>query len=149
MFSRISAGILLAVLMALAAPALAQEKGGEPGKGPDEEGGISKELGDLGQEIRKSMREQGRYLGKKLSEWSEESSSWAADRGLQARVKTTLSGVLGAGSIATVNVDVSDGVVTLQGDLSSWKQVARAVRSVEQVEGVRRVISELTASGSV
>ncbi|MFP4561019.1 MAG: BON domain-containing protein [Thiohalorhabdus sp.] len=112
-----------------------------------EESDIRKELGDLGREIRGSMQEQGRFVGDKLGEWSEGSSSWLADRGLHTRVKTTLSGVLGAGSLASVNVDVSEGVVTLRGELESWDRIARAVSAAEQVEGVRRVVSALTVEG--
>jgi len=131
------------MVLGLSGPALAADNG----SGGSQEGGIGKELNDLGQEIRKSMQEQGRYIGRKLSEWGKQSRSWADDRALQARVKTTLSGVLGASSVTTINVDVSDGVVTLHGKLGSWERVARAVRAVEQIEGVRRVVSRLNVAG--
>ncbi|KPV41152.1 hypothetical protein AN478_04450 [Thiohalorhabdus denitrificans] len=144
------AGIGIAAALAVAALAwtgpVAAEGGAEKAE-KAEENGIRKELGDLGREIRDSMQEQGRFVGEKLGEWSEGSSSWLADRGLQARVKTTLSGVLGAGSLAAVNVDVSEGVVTLRGELESWDRIARAVSAAEQVEGARRVVSALTVDG--
>jgi len=143
---------LLAGLLA-ATPLLAQESSpaDSSDKAPAEdkarEDGITKELKELGREIRKSMEEQGKYVGDRLGEWSEESGSWMADRALQARVKTTLAGVLGAGSIGTVNVDVTDAVVTLEGELKSWDHVARAVGAVRQIEGVRRVVSRLRTPG--
>jgi hypothetical protein len=138
-------GMLLIAGLLVTSPVVAQEEGAEGGKGGN---GISKELKDFGREIQKSMEKQGEYVGEKLDEWGQESGSWMADRGLQARVKTTLAGVLGAGSVATINVDVTDGVVTLEGELASWNQVARAVSAVRQIEGVRQVISQLRVPGS-
>lgn len=139
-------GALLIAGFLVASPVAAQEDGTSEGDGGN---GVSKELKDLGREIRESMEKQGEYVGEKLDEWGQESGSWMADRGLQARVKTTLAGVLGAGSVATINVDVTDGVVTLEGELASWNQVARAVSAVRQIEGVRQVISQLRVPGSV
>jgi hypothetical protein len=138
--------IVLGLAGVLAGPPVLAQEGGEEAPS-DEESGITKELKDLGREIRKSMEEQGKYVGDRLGEWSEESGSWAADRALQARVKTTLAGVLGAGSIGTVNVDVTEGVVTLKGELADWDQVARAVGAVRQIEGVRQVVSRLRVPG--
>jgi len=139
-------GALLIAGFLAAFPVAAQEDGASGGDGGN---GISKELKDLGREIRESMEKQGEYAGEKLDEWGQESGSWMADRGLQARVKTTLAGVLGAGSVGTINVDVTDGVVTLEGELSSWDQVARAVSAVRQIDGVRQVVSQLRVPGSV
>ena len=141
-------------LLALPPAAGAQAPEKSPEGPPQEEGKgkenrtITDDIQALGEKIQQAMKEQGEYVGKRLGELSEESSSWAADRGLQARVKTTLAGVLGAGSIATVNVDVTDGEVTLEGELASWDQVARAVQAVSQVEGVRKVVSRLRVPGS-
>lgn len=117
---------------------------GSSEEGPaSEEGEIGKEIEDLGRAIRESMEENGEYVRERLGQWSEEGSTWAADRALQARVKTALVGVLGVGSVATINVDVEAGVVTLKGELETWERVARAVRTTNQIEGVRRVVSRL------
>lgn len=118
-------------------------------KSPQKEDGVAKEIQDLGQEIRKAMREKGEYIWDSLSEWRQKGTSWSKDRALQARVKTALAGVLGVSSVATINVDVAEGVVTLEGELKSWDQVARAVRTTHQVKEVRRVVSRLTVSDSV
>ncbi len=109
---------------------------------------IADDLKALGNKIQRAMKEQGRYVGEKLGELSEEGGSWAADRALQARVKTTLIGVLGAASVARIDVDVTNGEVTLKGELASWEKVARAVQAVYQVEGVRKVVSRLRVPGS-
>lgn len=118
-------------------------------KPPQKEDGVAKEIEDLGREIQKAMREKGEYIWDSFREWSQESSSWSADRALQARVKTALAGVLGVSSVATINVDVAEGVVTLEGELESWDQVARAVRTTHQIKEVRRVVSRLMVPDSV
>ncbi|HKJ70881.1 MAG TPA: BON domain-containing protein [Gammaproteobacteria bacterium] len=139
----IPAGIL-ALLLSLAA-------GWAPASAADTEeppSSVSQELHDLGREIKRAMKEKGEYVGDKLGELGREGRSWLSDRGLQARVKTTLTGVVGVGSLGRINVDVSQGVVTLTGELSSWEEVARVVQATNQVEGVRRVVSRLRAPGS-
>lgn len=138
----IAAGAL-ATALALAAPAAWAQQGGDQPAAEEETGGVAKELKDLGREIKRSMREKGEYVGDKLGELGSEGRSWLSDRALQTRVKTTLMGVLGVGSVASINVDVDEGVVTLAGDLAAWERVARAVRATNQVEGVRRVVSRL------
>lgn len=125
--------------------------GGASGDGSSErdpssqENGIGKEIEDLGRAIRESMEEKGEYVRDSLGQWSKEGSTWAADRALQLRVKTALAGVLGMGSVASINVDVEAGVVTLKGELETWEQVARAVQTTQQIESVRRVVSRLKA----
>ena len=134
----------LTTALLLAGPAVwAQEGGDQSAAEEDKGGGVAKELKDLGREIRRSMRDKGEYVGDKLGELGSEGRSWLGDRALQTRVKTTLMGVLGVGSVASINVDVDEGVVTLAGDLATWEKVARAVRATNQVEGVRRVVSRL------
>lgn len=138
----ITAGAL-ATALALAAPVAWAQQDAEQPAAEEETGGVTKELKDLGREIKRSMREKGEYVGDKLGELGSEGRSWLSDRALQTRVKTTLMGVLGVGSVASINVDVDEGVITLAGDLATWERVARAVRATNQVEGVRRVVSRL------
>ena len=133
----------LATALALAASAAWAQQGGDQPAAEEEKGGVAKELKDLGREIQRSMKEKGEYVGDKLGELGSEGRSWLGDRALQTRVKTTLMGVLGVGSLGSINVDVDEGVVTLVGDLATWEKVARAVRATNQVEGVRRVVSRL------
>jgi hypothetical protein len=141
-----AAAVLVALL--LAGPAVWAQDAGNAGNDGDQQqepsGGVTKELKDLGREIQRAMRDKGEFVGDKLGELGAEGRSWFGDRALQARVKTTLTGVLGMGSLGRINVDVAEGVVTLSGELTSWEAVARAVRAVNQVEGVRRVVSRLS-----
>lgn len=150
----IQMGGLLAALVLAAPGALAQtdapaEDAPAENGGGEEAGGVTKELKDLGREIRRAMREHGEYAGDRLGELGEEGRTWLGDRALQTRVKTTLMGVLGVASVGRINVDVDQGVVTLDGELSSWERVARAVQATNQVEGVRRVVSQLDVPDSV
>lgn len=146
-------GALVATLLLAAPAALAQngaaDEGGPIDGGKSEEaGGVTEELKDLGREIRRAMREHGEYAGDRLGELGAEGGTWLGDRALQTRVKTTLMGVLGVGSVGRINVDVDEGVVTLDGELSSWERVARAVQATNQVEGVRRLVSQLDVPDS-
>ena len=141
----VTIGALLACLL-LAGPAAWGQPADNGETGQEEEsGGVTKELKDLGREIQRAMRDKGEYVGDRLGELGAEGRSWLGDRALQARVKTTLMGVLGMGSLGRINVDVDEGVVTLSGELTAWEAVARAVRATNQVEGVRRVVSRLSA----
>ncbi|MFB6259940.1 MAG: hypothetical protein ABEK42_04445, partial [Thiohalorhabdaceae bacterium] len=90
-------GALAAALFLAAPAALAQNGAGDEGAPTDggkseETNGVTKELKDLGREIRRAMREHGEYAGERLSKLGEEGRSWLGDRALQARVKTTLMG---------------------------------------------------------
>ncbi|MEF8793552.1 BON domain-containing protein [Thiohalorhabdus sp.] len=141
-------GALLAALLIASSGAWAQnqapnESGSTHGGKSEEAGGVTKELKDLGREIQRAMREHGEYAGDRLGKLGEEGRTWMGDRALQARVKTTIMGVLGVASVGQINVDVDGGVVTLTGELDSWERVARAVQATNQVEGVRRVVSRL------
>lgn len=142
----LAGGAILLTLFCI--PAFAAGEGPAAEESSDRNGGVAAEIQDLAREIEKSMQEKGEYVRDSLGEWSRESSSWLSDRGIQFRAKTALAGVLGVGSIASINVDVAAGVVTLKGELESWDRVARAVRTVQQIESVRRVVSRLEAPGA-
>jgi len=135
-------GALLSVFLLAGTVGCAPEAGGG-GQSEGDSSGVTKELGDLGREIKRAMAEQGEYVGDRLGELGQESGSWLEDRGVQARVKTTLLGVLGLSSLGRINVDVDKGEVALAGELTSWGRVARTVRATNQVVGVMRVVSRL------
>jgi osmotically-inducible protein OsmY len=68
----------------------------------------------------------------------------AADAGLTARVKAALIGDPGVNGV-DVNVDASQGRVTLQGQLPDQAQVERAAQVARAVDGVKGVDNRLTA----
>jgi osmotically-inducible protein OsmY len=78
-------------------------------------------------------RQEGRKAGAKLSH-----------AGMLAKVKAKLASDVGLSSVSTVNVDVSGSVVTLSGTVSSEDQKRQAERAVSSLDGVTRVVNELT-----
>lgn len=72
-----------------------------------------------------------------------------ADATANARVTAAVKGRLVAEpglSAFSINVDTTDGLVTLSGKVSSHEQVGRAVKLALDTEGVRKVISTLQVS---
>jgi len=69
------------------------------------------------------------------------------DAGITAQVKAKL---LASPDVdgTSINVDTSQGRVTLVGEVSDKSQIDRAVRIARSVDGVKAVESELTARGS-
>lgn len=78
-------------------------------------------------------RQEGRKAGAKLSH-----------AGMLAKVKAKLASDVGLSSVSTVNVEVSGSVVTLSGPVSSEDQKRQAERAVSSLDGVTRVVNELT-----
>lgn len=78
-------------------------------------------------------REEGRVAGKKLDH-----------AGMVARVKAKLADDVGLSTVSGVSVDVSGGVVTLSGTVSSEDQKRQAERSASSVDGVTRVVNQIT-----
>lgn len=78
-------------------------------------------------------RQEGREAGTKL------------DRaGMVARVKAKLADQVGLATVSGVSVDVANGVVTLSGTVSSQDQKQQAERAASSVDGVTRVVNQLT-----
>jgi len=61
-------------------------------------------------------------------------------------IKTKLVAEPGLSALA-INVDTTDGLVTLSGKVDSYEQIAKAVKLALDTEGVHKVISTLQVSG--
>lgn len=78
-------------------------------------------------------REEGRVAGQKL------------DRaGMEARVKAKLADDVGLATVSGVSVSAANGVVTLTGKVSSDDQKRAAERAAGSVDGVTKVVNQLT-----
>jgi BON domain len=64
--------------------------------------------------------------------------------GMLAKVKAKLASDVGLSAVSTVSVDVSGSVVTLSGTVSSDDQKRQAERAVSSLDGVTRVVNDLT-----
>lgn len=80
-------------------------------------------------------REEGRSAGKKLDH-----------AGMVARVKAKLANDAGLATVSNVSVDVAGGVVTLSGTVASEEQKREAERAAATVDGVTKVVNQLTVS---
>jgi osmotically-inducible protein OsmY len=78
-------------------------------------------------------RREGQVAGRKL------------DRaGIEARVKAKLANNVGLATVSGVSVSAADGVVTLSGTVSSDDQKREAERAAASVDGVTKVVNQLT-----
>ena len=92
---------------------------------------IKRELEHGGVVIREKVRQAGGAI-------------W--DATANARLTGLIKGKLlteAAGSALAINVDSTDGVVTLSGTVNSSEQVAKAVKIAMETDGVQKVISTL------
>ena len=92
---------------------------------------IREELSRTGQVIREKSRRAGEVI---------------ADASANARISTAIKArLINEPSLRalTINVDTTDGVVTLSGTVSSPEEIARAVALALETDGVHKVISTL------
>lgn len=81
-----------------------------------------------------------------VREKAAKASAIFSDAAANARISTTVKAKLltePSLSALTINVDTTDGLVTLSGTVSSHEQIARAVRIALDTDGVTKVISTL------
>ncbi len=84
---------------------------------------------------RSSIEAEARRTGGSLGQGANDSWIWLKTR----------SALLAANDLrdSTINVDVSNGVVTLKGDVANQQQVAAADKAAKGVEGVKSVVNQL------
>lgn len=92
---------------------------------------IKEELGRTSMVVREKARAAGQSL-----------LGSTANARTTAAIKARLIGEPGLSAFA-INVDTTDGLVTLSGRVDSAEQVARAVKVAMETEGVHKVISTL------
>ena len=109
-------------------------------------GAISSKVGELSVDnIREEMartsvvvRDKARAVGQSIAEA-------AANARITASIKSRLLTEPGLSALA-INVDTTDGVVTLSGKVPSHEQVGKAMKLALETDGVRKVISTLQIS---
>ncbi len=92
---------------------------------------IKKELARTGQVIREKAHEAGQVI---------------SDAAANARITGAIKAKLLSDSTTdgmSIDVDTTDGVVTLSGKVSSHEQIARAMSLAMETEGVQKVVSTL------
>lgn len=94
------------------------------------------------EDIKKELEKTSMVVREKAARAGEVLSGAAAN----ARISSTIKAKLITEptlSALTINVDTTDGLVTLSGTVSSHEQIAKAVRIALDTEGVTKVISTL------
>jgi len=110
-------------------------------------GAVKERIGELtvndikGELARTSMvvREKAREAGQSIA-------GATANARTTLAIKTKLVAEPGLSALA-INVDTTDGLVTLSGKVDSYEQIAKAVKLALDTEGVHKVISTLQVSG--
>ena len=93
-----------------------------------------------------AVRDELRRTGMVVRDQAERAGSVLADAASDARISATIKAKLVADdelSAWSIDVNTTDGLVTLSGTVASESQVAQAVRLALQVDGVRKVVSTL------
>lgn len=87
------------------------------------------------EEVKENIRETGRRAADTTREF-------VTDAAITASIKTKLAASDDVSALS-IDVDTTDGLVTLSGKVDSQEEVKRAVEIASQVKGVKQVISTL------
>lgn len=90
-----------------------------------------------------SAREVGAKIGERVAQGTNEAQRLATNAGITARIKSkmALDEIVEA---ADIDVDTTNGVVTLTGSVTSTAERDRAVQLARETEGVTSVVDRLT-----
>ena len=104
---------------------------------------IKETVGEIrAEDIRKELEKTSMVVREKAAK----ASALVSDAAANARISTTVKAKLltePSLSALTINVDTTDGLVTLSGTVSSHEQIAKAVSIALNTDGVTKVISTL------
>src|SRR4029077_8547180 len=99
-------------------------------------GKIKDELSRTGKVIREKTRQAGDAI-----------ADATANARITAAIKTKLVADSGL-SAFKIDVDTTDGVVTLSGTVSSYEEIAKAINLALETDGVHKVVSTLQVKSS-
>ena len=92
--------------------------------------------------IKEELARTGRVVREKAAKMADSVADAAANARTTAAIKTKLVADTGLPAFS-INVDTSDGVVTLSGTVSSHEEIAKAMKLAMESDGVHKVISLL------
>ena len=104
---------------------------------------IQEQFSDLSaEELKRELERTGMVVREKASQ----AGTAIADATVNARtstaIKTKLFSDLGKAALS-INVDTTDGLVTLSGTAATHEEIAKAVKIAMETEGVRKVVSTM------
>ena len=94
------------------------------------------------QDIKRELENSGIVVREKARQAGNAISDATANARTTAAIKAKLFAEPGVSALS-INVDTSDGLVTLSGTVSSHEQIAKAIRIAMETDGVTKVISTL------
>jgi len=94
------------------------------------------------QDIKRELENTGIVIREKAREAGNAISDATANARTTAAIKARLFAEPGVSALS-INVDTSDGLVTLSGTVSSHEQIAKALKIAMETDGVNKVISTL------
>jgi osmotically-inducible protein OsmY len=97
-------------------------------------------------EIKEEMGRSSTVVREKARAAGQSIAGAAANARITAAIKTKLVAEPGL-SAFSINVDTTDGLVTLSGKVEAHDQIARAVKLALDTDGVHKVVSTLQVSG--
>jgi osmotically-inducible protein OsmY len=95
-----------------------------------------------GDKIKEEISRTGRVLREKTGKAADYVADATANARTTGAIKTKLLADTGLSALK-INVDTSDGVVTLSGTVSSYEEIGKAMKLALETDGVQRVISTL------
>lgn len=107
---------------------------------------IKDKLNDISvDDIKEELSRTGTVIREKAKVAGQSIAGATANARITASIKTRLIGEPGL-SAFNINVDTTDGLVTLSGRVESHDQIARAVKLALETDGVHKVVSTLQAA---
>lgn len=114
-------------------------------------GDLKKSVSEISTSSVEAVKEELARTGTVVREKAKSAGHSIADATVNTRttaaVKARLMSEPGISSLS-INVDTTDGLVTLSGKVDSHEQIARAVKIALDTDGVRKVISTLQVSAT-
>lgn len=114
---------------------------GETGESPADQRSSSDEIFD-DEKIKDELARTGRVIREKAKDAGDAIADATANTRVTAAIKSKLVKDTGL-SAFKIDVDTTDGVVTLSGNVSSHQEIDKAMDLALETEGVRKVISTL------
>ena len=99
------------------------------------------------EDIKEELARTGTVIREKAKAAGESIAGATSNARITATIKTKLIGEPGLSSF-NINVDTTDGLVTLSGKVDSHEQVARAVKLALETDGVHKVVSTLQVNAT-
>lgn len=104
---------------------------------------IQDKISDLSaEELKRELERTGMVVREKASQAGAAIADATANARTTTAIKTKLFSDLGKAALS-INVDTTDGLVTLSGTATTHEEIAKAVKIAMETEGVRKVVSTL------